>query len=448
MQRIILHIDFNSYFASVEQQDNPTWRNKPVGVCEHLGGIIIAASVEAKRWGITTGTPVWEARRLYPKIILSPTHPDRYRFYTRKFLNVLQEYSLQVELYSIDEAFMDATWACNIRVKNKYEWQWADPFEEAINLARQIKRHIKNDVGEWLRVSIGIGWNKLTAKIASDKMKPNGLTVFHPQNKLQIIRSLALVDVPGINFRLAKRLGALGIYTLWDLYKYPRVNLTLHLGILGWHLWHFGQLENSCKDEVMRVNEIDANITQPNQREVNTKTISVKSMGHMYTLPKMSRKPGMAVVMLAKLSAMLGARLRLARLAAGRVAIYGQMETVQNMGFSASRKLSVITQDEKEIWVIGKQLLIKELQKQGEGNGDVLERLSPKIIGVSVSALELAPIQLALFGYWNKRKKMLAAQDDLNRRLGEGSVMFASGFFGNRVIKDSIGFGRIRESNF
>jgi len=72
MQRIIMHIDFNSYFASCEQQDNPTWRGIPLGVCEHLGGIIIAPSIEAKQWGIQTGTPVWEARNLYPKIVLRP----------------------------------------------------------------------------------------------------------------------------------------------------------------------------------------------------------------------------------------------------------------------------------------------------------------------------------------------------------------------------------------
>ena len=68
-----MHIDMNSYFASCEQQDMPAWRGRPLGVCEHLGGIIIAPSVEAKRWGVKTGTPVWEAKKLYPKIILTPT---------------------------------------------------------------------------------------------------------------------------------------------------------------------------------------------------------------------------------------------------------------------------------------------------------------------------------------------------------------------------------------
>src|SRR3990167_4555999 len=114
MQTIIMHLDMNSYFASVLQQDNPEYRGKPVGVCEHLGGIIIGASIEAKKWGIKTGTPVWEARKLFPKIILTHTHPDRYRFYTKRMLKVVSDYTAYVEKDSIDEVFLDITKVCNI----------------------------------------------------------------------------------------------------------------------------------------------------------------------------------------------------------------------------------------------------------------------------------------------------------------------------------------------
>src|SRR5476649_1910891 len=119
MQTIIFHLDMNSYFASVEQQDNPGYRGKPLGVCEHLGGIIIAASVEAKRWGIKTGTPVWEARKLYPKIILTQTHPDRYRFYIKKVMAVVGDYTNFVEQASIDEMYADVTSVCNVRKSEK-----------------------------------------------------------------------------------------------------------------------------------------------------------------------------------------------------------------------------------------------------------------------------------------------------------------------------------------
>src|ERR1700730_1507877 len=115
MQPIVMHLDMNSYFATVEQQDNLAWRGKPLGVCEHLGGIIIAASVEAKKWGIKTGTPVWEARKLYPKIILSHTHPNRYRHYNRLMVKVVSDYTDYVEKYSIDEVFLDVSKVCGLK---------------------------------------------------------------------------------------------------------------------------------------------------------------------------------------------------------------------------------------------------------------------------------------------------------------------------------------------
>src|SRR5579863_3999809 len=115
MQTVIMHLDMNSYFASVEQQDYPEYRGKPLGVCEHLGGIIIAASIEAKKWEIKTGTPVWEARKLYPKIILSHTHPDRYRLYIKRVIKIVRDYTNFVEQASIDELYADLTRVCNMK---------------------------------------------------------------------------------------------------------------------------------------------------------------------------------------------------------------------------------------------------------------------------------------------------------------------------------------------
>jgi len=155
-QRIILHIDMNSYFASVEQQANPLLRGKPVGVCEHLGGIIIAPSVEAKRLGIKLGTPVWDALKISPDIKLLPTDPDKYRAVTTRFMKILNDYTDQVERYSIDEAFMDITKYCR------------GDYSEALILALEIKQRLRLEVGEWVSSSIGIGPNKLVSKVAAD----------------------------------------------------------------------------------------------------------------------------------------------------------------------------------------------------------------------------------------------------------------------------------------
>lgn len=115
MQRVIIHLDMNSYFATVTQQDNIDWRGLPLGVCEHLGGIIIAASVQAKKWGIKTGTPVWEAKKLYPKIILTKTNPTAYRLYIARVIKVVSDYTNFVEQASIDELYADITKVCNVR---------------------------------------------------------------------------------------------------------------------------------------------------------------------------------------------------------------------------------------------------------------------------------------------------------------------------------------------
>src|ERR1700730_18491553 len=131
MQNVILHLDMNSYFASVEQQDNPEFRGKPLGVCEHLGGIIIAASIEAKRWGIKTGTPVWEARKIYPKIILTKTHPDRYRLYIKRVIKVVSDYTNFVEQASIDELYADISKFCNVRIYRRHS-ERVHPSEESL----------------------------------------------------------------------------------------------------------------------------------------------------------------------------------------------------------------------------------------------------------------------------------------------------------------------------
>lgn len=146
--KVILHIDMNSYFASCEQQANPFLRGKPIGICEHLGGIIIAPSIEAKKLGIKTGTPVWEARKIYPKILLFKTDPDKYRDTTRKFLNIFYKYTESIQKYSIDEAFLDLS----LEVKSS-----PDPWARAEEIGKEIKLEMKKYVGDWISCSIGGG---------------------------------------------------------------------------------------------------------------------------------------------------------------------------------------------------------------------------------------------------------------------------------------------------
>src|SRR6266481_8722345 len=157
-QKVIFHIDMNSYFASCEQQANPFLRGNPIGVCEHLGGIIIAPSIEAKKYGIKTAMPVWEAKKLCPKIILMCADPEKYRSITIRFLKIFSLYTEAIDKYSIDEAFLDLT--SNIKTAMTFQ-KMGDPWKEAKKIALEIKEKIKKEIGVWIRCSIGIGTNKL-----------------------------------------------------------------------------------------------------------------------------------------------------------------------------------------------------------------------------------------------------------------------------------------------
>jgi len=443
-----MHLDMNSYFASVEQQDNLAWRGKPLGVCEHLGGILIAASVEAKKWGIKTGTPVWEARKLYPKIIVTPTRPDRYRFFNRRMVKVVSDYTSAVEVYSIDEVFADLTKACNVRGQadqliSLSANQFVNPFEEAVKIAREIKRRFKTEVGEWLRCSIGIAENKLLAKIGSDMQKPDGLVVicdvaeatgFHIMaasgrrysldclilSKQQLYNRLSLIDIPGIGRRQEKNLNELGIKTLKELRDFPKSHLVSRFGnIMGHHLYNIGQLQGTWKEPVRMEREI-------------------KSMGHMYTLPKEFRKPEFFMPVLYKLCEMVGRRLRRKNLMGNVIHFYAHDGDYQ--GFGKSIKLGYFLQDGRQIFL--------ECVRVFNVFCRVGSRAYPtgiKLIGITVAGLRPYVNQLSLFGDIERERRLTKALDKINDKYGEFTILRAQMLPAGKAFKDSIGFGRVKE---
>ncbi|KKT65780.1 MAG: polymerase IV protein, partial [Candidatus Woesebacteria bacterium GW2011_GWA2_44_33] len=155
----------------MEQQKNPQLRGKPVGVIKAEGRtVIIAASVEAKRRGVKTGTLVWQAKLLCPEIILVPADFDSYDKMTRRFARICQRFSDRVELFSLDEVFLDATETGRL-------------FGGSRKLALHLKKVVREKLGEWMKVSIGIAKNRLLAKLASDMEKPDGLVEISDENQ-------------------------------------------------------------------------------------------------------------------------------------------------------------------------------------------------------------------------------------------------------------------------
>jgi len=196
-----LHIDFDSYFASCEQQFDPSLRGKAIGVTATNGRTcIIAASREAKRKGVKNVTRVWEARKLCPEIFTVPASFERYWEITQKFLDICKDYSPYVELFSLDEVFMDIT-----STKNLFGGE-----EEVVRI---IKNRIKNEIGEYVTVSVGLSHNKLLAKLASGMNKPNGFVRIEPRDIEKVYSQVELTDFCGIGNRIEKRLNEIGIYT-------------------------------------------------------------------------------------------------------------------------------------------------------------------------------------------------------------------------------------------
>ena len=207
--RIILHLDMDSYFASVEQQFNQKLVGKPVGVLKALGRTcVIAASREAKKFGVKTGTTVWDAKILCPQIVFVPANFDRYFLVTKKFIAICENFSPYIEVFSIDELFMDVT------ESQKF-------FGGVQNLCDQIKKQIKEQIGEYITCTIGISYNRLLAKLASGINKPDGLFEITFENRAQVLFSVKLTDICGIGFRLGKRLLSMGIKNFKTLQEIP-----------------------------------------------------------------------------------------------------------------------------------------------------------------------------------------------------------------------------------
>jgi DNA polymerase IV len=288
--KLIVHVDMNSYFASVEQQANPFLRGKPIGVCAYLHqyGCVIAASIEAKRLGMKVGMSVEEAKEAVPQAIFVQNDPAKYRAITSRVFGLLHELTDRVEHYSIDEAFLDLT-----------GW-YRDAAEAAWALTR-VRRRIRDEVGEWLRCSVGIAPTRFLAKTASDMEKPNGLVIIDRNNLDEMLAQLDLEDVCGIGPRIRRRLERMGIRNLLEVKRYPVGNLMRVFGKYGLFLW--------CKLHAMEFEKLTEPDTLP------------KSVGHSFCVPLRVNRDRTVVPTLMKLTERAGRRMRRLGLLANTVSV-------------------------------------------------------------------------------------------------------------------------------
>lgn len=204
-----LFFDLNSYFASVEQQDRPELRGKPVAVVPMVtdSTCAIAASYEAKAYGIKTGTKIYEAKKKCPSLICVLARHDVYVDYHNRIFRELENHLHVTKICSIDEA------ACLLMGSER------EP-ANAVKLARNIKAGLTANIGPAIKCSIGIAPNAFLAKIATDMEKPDGLVLLEPDRFQERLFTLKLTDLPGISFNMERRLNRAGIMTIkqfWDI---------------------------------------------------------------------------------------------------------------------------------------------------------------------------------------------------------------------------------------
>src|SRR5579875_436029 len=224
-----LFLDLNSYFASVEQQLRPELRNRPIAVVPVKAETTcaIAASYEAKAYGVRTGTQVAEARRLCPGIVLVEARHEIYVEYHKRIVEAVERCVPVSAVCSIDEM------ACRLLGREQ-------PLRHALELAREVKTAIRRHVGETLRCSIGLAPNRYLSKVASDMDKPDGLVALTPDILDAALRRLTPRDLPGVGARMEKRLHAAGIHTMDQLLALDRDGMRRAWGsVNGEKLWHW-----------------------------------------------------------------------------------------------------------------------------------------------------------------------------------------------------------------
>jgi DNA polymerase-4 len=219
---MILHIDMDAFYASVEQLDNPWLKGK----CVIVGGtsnrgVVSASSYEARKFGVRSAMPIFQARQKCPEGVFIPPRMERYKEVSKKIMAILREFSPQVEVVSIDEAYIDISGGQRLH---------GDPEMVAMD----IKNKIKEKLG--LTCSVGVAPGKFLAKVASDMDKPDGLTIIGPQQVNQFIETLAVQKVPGVGKKTFLQLESMGIKTLGDVKKFPEKMLLDRLGKFGQRL--------------------------------------------------------------------------------------------------------------------------------------------------------------------------------------------------------------------
>ena len=380
--RIIMHIDMNAFFASVEQQNNPELRGKPIAVIGSAKRTVITtSSYEARAYGVKTGMNTWQAKLLCPHIMFVIGDNRKYTHTSAEIFKMMLQYTPLVEVFSIDEAFLDVTGSMSL---------YGSPENIAFLLKAQIQHHFG------ITCSVGIAPNKLLAKLASDMKKPDGLTVITPDAITQTLETVPAKDLCGVGSKTARQLALYGVTTCGQLGRYPVSVLRTRFGIIGERLSQMGKgIDDS---PVIPTEDAD----------------EVKSVGHSMTLERDIEDRAEILKFLLQLSEMVGRRARCYH-------VWGKTITLS------------IRYSDFDTWA-GKQEtlpnhinLSADIYRAAVAILDTLKLTQPiRLLGVRLSNLRYGSNQLPLFEDERKRLFLVNAMDEVNDRYGNFTLTYGS----------------------
>ncbi len=388
-KRCILHSDLNNFYASVECLRRPEFWNKPLAVCgsfEDRHGVVLAKNMPAKQMGVKTGEVFWQAKQKCPELVSVPADFPAYIKVSRAVRAIYERFTDRIEPFGIDECWLDVT-------ESRFL------FGDAREIAECIRAAVKREIG--VTVSVGVSWNKIFAKLASDLKKPDAVTVIDEQNYRNVVWRLPVSNLLYVGKATAKRLLQLGIGTIGDLARADEAMLTANLGKWGKVLHTYANGE-------------DASEVLPGDRPH-----VVKSVGNSLTCYRDLTSPEEVHTLLLLLSESVSARL-----------------TEKGLGRAETVKISVT---DNAFRVYGKQGKPRVPVSSAKGIADCAFALFTSLyswrapvraLGVSVCDFTVAE-QLDLFG--NDRQEEKSAKADaavlrLREKYGSGIVQRAAVF--------------------
>ncbi|MFQ6114805.1 MAG: DNA polymerase IV [bacterium] len=381
MHRIILHIDADAFFASVEQGFAPPLRDRPVivGGTEDQRGVVHTASYEARKEGVRTGMPLSHAKRLVPQATFLKGNFEHYKAVSLVLQDIYYQFTPTIEMTSLDDAYLDLTGTLKLHKLAPEE------------IARRIQEQIYHAVH--ITVSCGIATAKFIARIASGVNKPNGITSVPPGKELEFLHPLPVEELPGVGSMAKERLHQLGIFTVEQLAAIPKILLMQVFGTNGQKFW---ELANGIDPSEVKQKIIPKQLSRETGFEEDVSDMELVREVLQY------------------LTERIGKKLREEGLVGQTVAI--KVDYSDNKRYIKARSLPEVTDCTEMIYDLVETLL----------NETPFRRLRVRRVGLVVSKIERKNWQGKLFNERTRREALESTIDEIRRRFGFTSILPAS----------------------